>query len=247
MHKGKIWYNKKDVEFKWELPAGVTDVSVLFNNNPLEAPRSASDGLFSTKTYKNVEDGTWYFHLKFKDKNGWGTPDYYRALIDTVRPETFIIFVEQHDNNDWPVLKFKTTDKISGISQYEIFVDSLEEKQFLVEGEEVFFKLKDLNYGKHTAMVRAIDKAGNEIFSTIDFEIATIATPVIKDYSREIKSTDQFFISGTAREDETINIYIQGVNGQVINRVTHSDLNGNWFLIYKDSLANGRYVAWVNP
>jgi len=243
------WYNKNDVDFSWALPAVVTGLSIAINHVPTAEPGTESDGLYSTKTYKGVESGIWFLHLKFYDGKKWGTADHYRVLIDLVRPKQFEIKVDQPDSANMPKLDFKTTDDFSGVKQYDVFVNSLDQRKFSLEEDqakiELSVQLTDLEYGKHTAMVRAMDKAGNETISTVEFNIEPIATPVIKDYSKELKQSDRFFISGTALENIIINIYIEDAAGQVVSKVTHSDQNGNWYYVYDTELANGRYTAWV--
>jgi hypothetical protein len=244
-----VWYNKNDVDFAWELPAAVTGLSIAIDKIPTTDPGTVSDGLYSTKSYKGVESGMWYLHLKFYDGKRWGTVDHYRVLIDLVRPKPFDIGVEQTDSAFLPKLFFKTTDDFSGVKQYDVFVNSLEQRKFSLEEDQAQPKLSvqltDLEYGSHTAMIKALDKAGNETISTVEFTVEPIATPVIKDYSKELKSSDRFFISGTALENIIINIYVEDGSGKVDNKVAHSDKNGNWYYVYDTGLADGRYTAWV--
>lgn len=243
------WYNKNDVDFSWALPAAVTGLAISINHEATADPGTVSDGLYSTKTYKGVESGIWFLHLKFYDGKKWGTADHYRVLIDLVRPKPFDIGVSQPDSAIMPKLEFKTTDDFSGVKQYDIFVNSLEQRKFSLEEDQAKPKLDvqltELEYGKHTAMIKAIDKAGNETISTVEFMIEPIATPIIKDYAKELKSTDRFFISGTALENIIVNIYVQDEAGRVTTKVAHSDQNGNWFYVYDTGLDNGRYIAWV--
>jgi hypothetical protein len=95
------------------------------------------------------------------------------------------------------------------------------------------------------AMVRVVDKAGNETLATAQFRVEPIETPVIKNFSKEIRSGDQFFISGTALANTKINVYTQDQNNQVRTKHINSDQNGNWFFLSEDQLANGRYVVWA--
>ena len=240
----QAWYKERNVKFEWELPEGVTGVSLAFNHDPEADPGPISDGLFSSKEYKDVEDGVWYFHLKFKDKLGWGAIAHYRVQIDNSPPLPFKIEYKQENKGDWPVLFFKTDDEVSGILKYEIIIGSLEEKGYEANPDNPSLKVSDLEVGKHVALIKAIDKAGNVTVSTGEFVIDPIEAPVITDYPRELKSSDKFFISGTAVSNATINVYIQKDN-KILKKTTESDKNGNWFLINDAHLENGRYVAWA--
>jgi hypothetical protein len=212
-------------------------------------PKAESSGLFSSKAYSNVENGIWYLHVKFFDGKKWGTVDHYRVLIDNVRPQPFTIKVEQNDAGNWPTLRFKTKDDTSGVHAYEVYVNSLEENKFDIAEDEsqesLSVELSQLGYGEHTALIKVVDKAGNETDETVKFTIQPIETPVIKSYAKEVKPSDQFFINGTSLENILVNVYLQDDAGKIITKVVHSDKNGNWFYLNDASLHNGRYFVWV--
>lgn len=243
------WYAKNNVEFAWEVPAGVTGISYDFNKELNFEPKSESAGLASSKSYDNVDNGIWYFHVKFYDGKKWGTVDHYRVMLDNVRPQPFTIKVEQTDAGNWPRLLFKTKDDISGVQSYEVYVNSLEENKYSIAEDEsqesLSVELAQLGYGDHTALIKVMDKAGNETDQTIEFVIQPIETPVIKNISKEIKPSEQFFANGTALPNSLVNIYIQDEAGKIAAKVVHSDKNGNWFYLSDAGLRNGRYFAWA--
>lgn len=239
------WYNKTTVEFKWELPEGVTGVSIVFDENPVADPGPSSDGLFSEKTYEDVGDGIWYLHLKFKDSKRWGTVGHFRVMVDTASPLPFEIRVEQPDKEDWPELLFEATDKDSGLDKYFIYLGSLEKQAHEAGPETKTFKVSGLGAGEHIVMMKAVDKAGNERLSSVHFNIEPIKAPVIKNCPSEIKSSDKFFVSGIASPDGKVNIYIEKDNNLIFTASTTSNSEGNWFYISDKSFDNGRYVVWV--
>jgi positive regulator of sigma E activity len=243
------WVKSNHVEFKWDLPTNVVGVSYAFNQKPDYKLEDKDLGLVTYKSYNNVTDGAWYFHVKLYDGKTWGVTEHYRVLVDTVRPKNFAVNVEQLDPGNWPVLYFKSSDDTSGVANYEIFVNSLEEEEYDVKDDaskdKLSIELAQLNFGDHTALVKVIDKAGNETASTIHFRIEPIQTPIVKDYSKEITPSEKFYISGTGIENTQVNLYIQNENGRVINKSMRTDAGGNWMLINSETLPNGRYVAWV--
>jgi len=82
------WYSDSTVEFSWEMPKNVTGVSIRFDQKPVSNPGPLSDGLFNSKTYKDVDDGIWYLHLKLRNEYGWGDIEHFRVQIDiTPRPQ----------------------------------------------------------------------------------------------------------------------------------------------------------------
>lgn len=82
------WYSDSTVEFSWEMPKNVTGVSIRFDQKSVSNPGPLSDGLFNSKTYKDVDDGIWYLHLKLRNEYGWGDIEHLRVQVDTTpRPQ----------------------------------------------------------------------------------------------------------------------------------------------------------------
>lgn len=239
------WYNKNIVKFSWELPEGVSDASVLFDRKPDSNPGSVSDGKISEKEYTDVEDGVWYFHIRYKDARRWGTTEHYRVMIDTRPPLPFDVNVKKIGVGEWPELSFETTDKESGLARYEVFIGSLEEKTYELGPEEKGLKVTDLGVGEHVAMIRALDNAGNEAVKTINFMIDPIPAPVITNYPEQIKSTDKFYASGYTEEGNRVEIFVEKDGEIVAQAETGVDNETNWFYIFEDGLGNGRYAAWA--
>ncbi len=241
------WYKVKTADFAWNLPDGATGVSVAFDQKSDTEPGNVSDGLFNSKEYTVNNDGSWYIHVKVKDNQGhWGTAGHFRVNVDSTPPADFTLSVKQEDPNDWPTLNFQTTDALSGLDRYEILIDSLSAAPIVLTADKTSYKLTDLAVGSHTVAVKAIDLAGNETMANLTFEFNAVATPVIKNYSAELKSSDKFFISGTANPSNTINVYIQG-EGQAQPDLSSvkSDADGNWFSVAAKNYSNGQYTAWV--
>lgn len=239
------WSSQNNPEFKWAIPEGATEQNTAFNNDPNFDPGNSNEQLSATKRYESIKDGIWFFHLKYKIGKEWTPVSHYKVQIDSTPPPPFTIQVEQVQAQDLPILYFKAFDGTSGIIRYEVNIGSLEEKGFVVDSQESMLKVPSLEVGPHTAMVKAIDAAGNEVISTVEFIITPIDTPVIKNYSQEIKPSDKFFISGTALADAAVNVYLQKIDGKVITKKTTADRNGLWYLVNDTELTNGRYVAWV--
>lgn len=239
------WYGQNKIELRWNQPAGVTAQSMAMDNKPDTDPKDQADDISAVKTYDSLKDGIWYFHLKVKTADGWSLVSHFKFMIDSTPPAPFKVTVDQKDVEDLPILFFRTDDGTSGVVRYEVNIGSLEEKAFVVNGSDGQLQVPSLEVGPHTAMIKAVDKAGNETFSTVDFTITPITTPVIKNYSNEIRPTDKFFISGTALAGVDITVYIQKDEERAVSIKTTTDKNGTWYVIMNDGLENGRYVAWV--
>lgn len=240
-----IWYNKKVAKFSWDLPKGATGISILLNNEPNSDPGPSSDGLFAEKEFEIEKDGVWYLHVKVKDGSKWGTITHYRIMVDTTPPLPFEAAVKEIGVGEWPKIVFETDDDDSGMDKYEVYIGSLERQAHEVSLEEKMLEVTGLHAGDHTAIVKAIDKAGNERISTVHFVIAPIPTPEITNYASEIKATDNYYMNGTALENSLVSIYLQKDGNIIATSSTRSDAGGNWIYIHNDKLPNGRYIAWV--
>jgi hypothetical protein len=73
---------------------------------------AVSEGLFSSKNYSEVEDGVWYFHIRFQNKDGWGEISRFKIQIDTKPPYPFEIKVDNEGDstNPQPILYFQAKD-----------------------------------------------------------------------------------------------------------------------------------------
>lgn len=180
------WYSENAPEFSWKLPKGVTGVSVMLTNEPESNPGPLSDGLLESKVYEDVEDGEWYFHIKFRNANGWSKITHRKVLIDTVSPKEFTVDVAQKDRYDAaPVLTFITTDEHSGMAYYEISIDGGEAIR-IDEKATTTYSLLPQSAGTHTITVRAYDAAGNvrEAFAEIDVE--ELVSKVVTEEGKQI-------------------------------------------------------------
>ncbi len=162
------WYSNNDPEFTWTLPSDVNGVSIYFSQSPTSNPGSLSEGLFSLKSYEDVDDGIWYFHIKFRNQYGWGEILHRKVLIDTGSPEPFEIKIQRENSTDpQPVLIFETIDETSGIEYYEMKID--EGDTFLASTP---YKMSSQAPGEHIIVVKAVDRAGNFRSEKITLTIA---------------------------------------------------------------------------
>lgn len=239
------WFSGKKAKFSWDMPDGVEGVSLTFNQEKEDDPGPLSDGMYDSKEYPIKKDGHWFFHIKLQDENGrWGSITHYRVNADNTPPEEFQIEKVQ-EKGDWPILKFETTDSLSGVDRYELIIDDLQAEPTILLADDASFKVKDAGIGKHTAIVKAFDRANNQTSATIDFTVDAIAAPKIENHTKDIEPGKDFFISGTSTPKAEISISIQK-EGEDKEREfsTKSDEQGNWFLVVEE-LESGDYTAWA--
>jgi hypothetical protein len=238
------WYPNNDPEFSWELLPEVSGVSLLLNKKPTSDPGATSDGLLTTKNFEDIEDGVWYFHIRFKNQYGWGQITHYRIQIDTVPPEFFEVQVKEgkETNNPEPTLILEVEDKTSGIDFYEVKID--QEPPIVVKERE--FKIPNQSLGKHTIIVRAVDRAGNERLGITEINVLSIEAPVITDYPEALSPDSILTIKGTSVPEATIHVYFQKDGGDIrLMGEAKSNKEGLWSYTEPNPVERGVYEVWV--
>lgn len=164
-------------------------------------------------------------------------------LSDNEPPQPFKIEIKEgrQTTNPSPTLFFETTDKISGIDHYEIIIDGKEP----IKTQKSELKIPSQDLGKHTIIVKAIDKAGNETLAITEVEILPIPSPVITDFPRILLAGSPLFIKGKTLPEVMLNIYIQKENEETKIEQTKADKEGNWFFVSTTPLKVGTYNLFL--
>lgn len=165
-----IWSLNSSPSFSWEKEEKVTDFSYSFSQNPQENPDTISEGDQTFKSYEEIEDGIWYFHLRAKKEGIWGKTSHFAVRIDTSPPQKF----EPKADVFAGFIYFETKDFHSGIDYYEISVINISQSPtaapFFVEATSPF-KIPLREPGKYSVIVRAYDRAGNYQIAEIRFQM----------------------------------------------------------------------------
>ncbi|MBU6447630.1 cohesin domain-containing protein [Patescibacteria group bacterium] len=160
------WYTNVNPVFSWVLPAGVNAVNFYGDHNPNTDPGSKSDGLIKTYTYHNVDDGIWYFHIKFRNSQGWGPTSNFKFQVDTKNPDSLEVAYVSTSNK----LAIKADDALSGIDHYGLSFDGGTPQIWKDDGSGLY-DLSALSVGSHSVAVTAYDKAGNSINKSLSFNV----------------------------------------------------------------------------
>ena len=242
------WYSDNDPEFTWQLPSGITGVSLLLHEKTTANPGPNSDGLLDSKKFEDMEDGVWYFHIKFRNQYGWGSILHRKVLIDTEDPESFEITVDNDGDltNPTPTLHFSTTDSLSGIEYYGVEV--VDDTASITEAERKKnpFVLSPQAPGKILVEIKAFDKAGNSSLATTEFEILPIeGEPVITNIPKRIKIGEILMVEGVTLPGATAVIYIQKGSEEPKAGEAKADGSGEFVFMYEKPLAKGDYLVWA--
>ena len=89
------WYSNNDPSFTWATPSdtsGIACYSYTLDHSATTTPDTTCDTTGNSKSYTDIADGIWYFHVRAKDNAGnWGGADHYRVKIDTTNPPAPVI------------------------------------------------------------------------------------------------------------------------------------------------------------
>jgi len=182
---GDQWYNNSTVNLTLEKPEGVTDFSYDFDNKPFTVPDNEPDTAESIVSLTDVADGVWYFHVKARKDEVWGSPTHILVRVDTQPPAQFKPLSEVLFSGDQAkvFVSFFTTDEHSGIDHYEVGIlaadRSADESPVFVQTESPYQLPSVL--GKHfRVVVRAFDRAGNVTDEQINITVGTSVLSWIK-------------------------------------------------------------------
>jgi len=163
-----VWYPSRTVLAGWKIE-GKTPKSVFVGFDQAPDGPAELKPTDSLAKFEATNDGVWYIHLiaTFADKTIQRAD--LRVQIDTQAPHPITPVVDQTGvKTDVPnFLRFGTTDDISGIARYEVYLDGTLVTSTLL----MSYPVSGLPEGLHTALVKAYDFASNEVEGSTAFTV----------------------------------------------------------------------------
>lgn len=221
------WYSLKSARFYWDVPQNVKLMQILFDNKPTSTPTIVYNPPIKEKEIKDLKDGVFYLHLRFKNDAGYSKTSHKKIKIDTSAPTTPLVSYKITED-DQVSLFVKSSDQTSGIGKYKISVDGSVVLETNTDKNESNFILPSLSQGDHEVSVIVYDKAGNlnEKVATVNFP--EIKSPEIISYSKEITRGEKFTIEGKTYKDADVRIWTQFGSDDLESYVVRSDSLGNF-------------------
>lgn len=242
------WYQENVAEFFWDLPADVNGVSYSVTRLANSDPGNTSDGLKNSMTYHDWGEGRWYFHLKFRNKNGWGGITHKAFMIDSTPPERVNFYQEEITDSSDPVAAFKleAIDSLSGIRNYQVQVDGgpAEDFEYLADSENIY-KTSVLGPGEHIVSVRVYDKAGNININTHAFNIQPVDIPISLDYPDKLYTDEFLLLTGKTKPNTEVRSIVKKGETEIFFQTGLSDNHGHFALLFENKLPTGAYSASV--
>lgn len=243
-----VWYSHNAPEFNWKLLSDLTGVSYMVTESPDSNPGVSSDGVIDVKQYKDVEDGVWYFHVKYQNKSGWGKVSHRKFLVDTTPPKAFTVSVDTEGDatNPTPKLRFKTMDEASGIDHYRIKIGTIVKNVSPSEVEKGYYETEPLLPNEYKVEILAVDKADNSATSSVNFIVDPLKSPIITSIPRILNKKDELIIQGESFYKQTrVLIYLAADGKEPIEYEVKTDDAGNWSFFHKRNLDEGVYEVWA--
>ncbi len=239
------WYSNSDPSFSWTLPSGVTAVNFLADQESTTNPGTSSDGKVSAHVYTNVDDGVWYMHLRFKNTLGWGAVAHRKFQIDTVKPSSFSIQENERTDLTEPVAAFifQASDATSGIDHYDIQIDANKTESWHDDGSHVYHT-SALPPGHHTLLAKAVDKAGNSLADSLDFDIEALDPPLFTEYPKELAAKDTLVAKGEAQPNMTVQVWLQREEDEPRQYSFPADSQGHFTFVASERVRDGVYKLW---
>lgn len=163
------WYNNNSPTLAWTRENGVVGYSYVLDDKPNTIPDNHNLTNDTSKSYQDLVDGLWYFHIKaLKNGGAWGSTTHYILRVDTTPPAKFKPKVNYllEGNNKRALVSFFTTDSMSGIGHYEIGVI---DKSTVQNSSPVFvradspYQIPPASVNQSAVVIRAYDLAGNSL------------------------------------------------------------------------------------
>ncbi len=243
------WYSSNVAELTWELPSDVTAVRTLLDANPSSVPSKVYDNPIDSITLEDLEEGKQYFHLQFKNSDGWGTINHYRLAVDTKPPTLFELSLPESADLSNPIQTIisKVEDDTSDVLLYKVQINGKEPIFYEDEFASSTIVLNGLEPGYHNLVVEALDQAGNGLTTTFSLTILAFDKPAFTEYPTEINEEVIPVIKGITRPDSDVFVTVSqvGLGISAANAVktytVASDADGQFIFIPEGTFSLGVY------
>ncbi len=230
------WYREATAKLAWTLPDDVTSIRTLLDEDVGTVPTIVYDERLTEKTIEDLSPGVSYFHIQFKNADGWGRITHYRLAVDTEAPQNFSITEEGEVDVSNPnrTLVF-TSEDISPILEYKIQIDGGEPFVYKDEAGAKKYTLESLSPGYHTIVAEAFDSAGNTAIANYSFTIESFEKPKFTEYPTRINTEVIPAIKGITRPNAVVTIRVARANdGSVISVGEESDTDSPYVIMSND-------------
>lgn len=247
-HPADSWSTETSATLSWVLPPGVTAVRTLLDEVPTNVPTNVYEPPIRSITLDDLTEGEQYFHLQFRNADGWGAITHYRLAVDTTPPTAFTITRADTYERTSPTqqLTFAVQDDTSPVRRFLVQHNDGERYEFIDETGSSSLEVRDLAPGPHDFVIEAFDMAGNSRVATISFFIESFAAPEWTDYPTEVRPSVVPVFFGATRPNADVTVAIapvgRGAQGNVpVEYQVTADGDGVFRIVPDGRLVEGVY------
>lgn len=236
------WYKEKTVKLAWLIPSDVTAIRTLLDESVATVPTIVYDTLISNKTIEDLDEGVSYFHIQFKNKEGWGKIAHYKLAVDSIAPTDFVISeAEKTDVIKNLTFQFSIKD-ISPIIDYKIQFDGKEPLTFNDTEQTKKYTPEALSPGHHTLVVEAFDSAGNSVVGSYSFDVEAFEKPIFTEYPARLNTEVIPAIKGTTRPNAFVAVEVKRVSDGTIVMTSADNGSADTYTIMSDDTGLFTYI-----
>lgn len=239
------WSKEAKAVLKWTLPGDVSAVRTALDESPTAIPTKVYDTPIREITLADLADGVSYFHIQFKNAEGWGRVAHYRLGVDTKAPEGIVLSLAPDSNpaNPTQIIVASSSDMAgSPIKTFMVQLNGAAPVEYKNEAGKNEFKLENLTPGHQTLVVEVIDAAGNSTVATFSFTVESFEAPRFTSVPAEISSGVIPVFLGTTRPKATVFVTLTKANQEPTVYEVTSDESGAFRFIPNGELSDGVYT-----
>lgn len=239
------WYNVKRAELSWSIPSDVVAIRTLLDSNAGSIPTKVYDTPIKNVSIEDLPEGISFFHIQFKNANGWGKVSHYRLAVDSEKPTSFDIkLAEGNDvSNPSQMLALEAHDAASQVRRFLIQLDGKDPYEFKNDKGSSTVALPQLEPGHHSAIIEAFDEAGNSIIGSFSFAIIAFDKPQFTEYPKEINEQVIPVIKGITKPHSKVSITVTQIGSTAVAKTYAVDSadSGEFIFIPDGKLSLGVY------
>jgi hypothetical protein len=236
------WYRESLVSLSWEVPAGVVAVRTLIDTEKNSIPSVVYDDRVSEKTISDLPQGTSYFHIQFKNTEGWGKIAHFRINVDSEEPRNLTVTDQVSENAGEIIALLFQAEDISPIVRYKIQLDGKDPFDFDDTEQLKRYGFSDMQPGYHTVSVEAFDSAGNTTITTHSFTLEAIPKPEFIEFPTRINTDVIPAIKGKTVPRAKIAITVRRASDGALITPVYGNDGGSEFMIESDDRGEFIYI-----
>lgn len=236
-----IFYALKEGVISWRLPANASAVQTLLDRNPNSVPTVKYSQPIYQKNISDLDDGVWYFHVRFFADNAWSRTATYKFQIDNTAPSSLFVNAEK-TNNCIVGIKLKAEDATSGIDYFDVVIDNAPAIKVSAQDAQNLIPWSQPKSGEHKILVTVFDKAGNkkELITTVKVE--ELNPPILNALPGKVQVGEKLLISGSSEyPNSNLKLVINFDSGEELVYDVITDKDGNFVYTSEAIKQEGSY------